>query len=89
MSVYAAEEKGLEDVYLTEKSGTRTGWQNVFLDEAVARGYVGELQDFLECVVEDREPKSGFDLADETLRVLYGAYVSAEEGVRFDFAPWV
>lgn len=42
------------------------------------------LQDFVECAAEDREPISNFDLAAETLEVIYAAYLSAESGCRVD-----
>ena len=57
-------------------------WQQVFIDENYARGYVSELQDFMECVAYGRQPLSGFDLAYDTAKVVYAAYLSAEEGVR-------
>ncbi|MBC7078247.1 MAG: hypothetical protein H5T92_08085 [Synergistales bacterium] len=46
------------------------------------RGYTGEIQDFMECVVTGREPISGYELAAETVKVTYAAYLSAEEGRR-------
>ena len=47
MMAYHISEQGLEDVYITEKVETKAGWQNVFVDEEIARSYVGELQDFM------------------------------------------
>ena len=46
---------------------------------------LGELRDFVECVIWGRRPQSDFALARETVKVVYGAYCSAEEGRRFDF----
>lgn len=86
MLVYNADERGLDQVYFTEKINTKSGWQNVFLDEEITRGYVGELQDFMECVVEKRQPKSDFNIAYDTLKVIYGAYTSHEEGVRVNLS---
>ena len=40
---------------------------------------------FAESIAYDKEPESGFDLAYETMKVLYSAYVSAEEGRRVNF----
>ena len=79
---YFTDEDGLEDVYLTEKAQTKIGWQSVFLDEMMARGYVGELQDFMECVATGRQPVSGFELACETTKAIYAAYWSAEKNYR-------
>ena len=53
---YHSSGENLEDVYVTEKLGTKTGWQKVFLEEEIMRGYVGELQDFVECAAYGRQP---------------------------------
>ncbi len=53
-----------------------------FVCDEVIRGYAGELQDFLDSVANDREPLSGFDIAYETVQVIYAAYLSASEGRR-------
>lgn len=82
LRTYHDQEQGLENVYVTEKLTTKTGWQNVFLEEELMRGYTGELQDFMECVAFDRQPKSGFELAAKTALLVYAAYYSAETGHR-------
>jgi hypothetical protein len=41
-------------------------------------GYPQEIQDFMECIYHDRPPKSGVALAQDTVAVMYAAYVSAE-----------
>lgn len=85
MQVYHINDSALEQVYFTEKVETKTGWQSIFLDEDFARGYVGELRDFLLCAAGDKEaPESGFELACETIRVIYAAYASAAEGRRIE-----
>lgn len=85
MQVYHVDDAGLKDEYFTEKVETKRGWQSIFLDEDTARGYVGELRDFLLCAAgEKEEPESGFSLAYDTIRVIYGAYESAREGRRID-----
>ena len=82
LRAYHDQAQGLENVYVTEKLTTKTGWQNVFLEEELMRGYTGELQDFMECVAFDRQPKSGFELAAKTALLVYAAYHSAETGRR-------
>lgn len=82
MLAYHVSGERLENVYITEKVETKTGWQNVFVDEEIARGYVGELQDFMECVAYGRQPQSDFRLAYDSVKAIYGAYWSDEEGVR-------
>ncbi len=70
------------DVYITEKVDRKTGWQFVCIEEEWTRGYLQEIQDFMECAANGREPRAGLDLACETINVHYAAYWSAEEGRR-------
>jgi len=82
MTVFHADEGGLEDVHFTEKLGTKQGWQYIAVEDDVMRGYLAELQDFMECAATGRQPLSGIDIAYDTARVIYAAYRSAEEGRR-------
>ncbi len=82
MVTYLTDEAKLEDVYITEKVDRKTGWQFVCLEEAWTRGYIQEIQDFMECVAYDRQPLSGVDLAFDTIKATYAAYWSAEDGKR-------
>ncbi len=79
---YMTDEAKLKDVYITEKVDRKTGWQFVCVEEEWTRGYIGEIQDFMECAAFGREPLSGLDLAYEAIRVHYAAYRAAEEGRR-------
>lgn len=81
---YYLDEEGLEDVELSEMLLTKTGWNNPFVEDETIRGFLGELQDFSECILDGREPVSGFRLACDTMRVVYAAYQSAEEGRRIE-----
>ncbi|MDR1834653.1 MAG: Gfo/Idh/MocA family oxidoreductase [Fusobacteriaceae bacterium] len=85
MRVYQVRAEALSDVYVTEKVETKAGWQDVCVEESFARGYVGEMQDFLKCVDQGKEPQSGITLACETMKAIYGAYRAAESGVKFHF----
>ena len=85
LDTYFLDEDGIEDVYLGEMLPSKLGWNQAFISDEVIRGYMGELQDFMESVAYGREPISGFEVAYETVKVMYGAYVSAEEGRRVDF----
>ncbi|NLB56785.1 MAG: gfo/Idh/MocA family oxidoreductase, partial [Lentisphaerae bacterium] len=76
--LYNPLEKQLEDVYITEKLGTKQGWSFPAPDENWMTGYPQELQDFMEAVRDDREPVSGPILAADTVSTLYAGYVSAE-----------
>ncbi len=82
--VYAPDGQIWGDEYITEKVETKSGWQFPSPDEDWMRGYPQEMEDFVDAVREGREPLSGALLAHETVEVIYGAYVSAEEGRRVD-----
>ncbi|MGY4286091.1 putative dehydrogenase [Bradyrhizobium sp. LM2.7] len=81
MSYQTSEEK-LASVYITEKVDRKTGWQYVCLEEEWTRGYLQEIQDFMECTVTGRQPLSDLALAYETIKVNYVGYWAAEEGRR-------
>jgi len=79
---YLTDESKLDSVYITEKVDRKTGWQFVCLEEEWTRGYLQEIQDFMECVALGRQPLAGLDLAFETMKIIYAGYWSAEEGRR-------
>ncbi|OKO87895.1 oxidoreductase [Bradyrhizobium sp. NAS80.1] len=81
MSYQTSEEK-LSSVYITEKVDRKTGWQYVCLEEEWTRGYLQEMQDFMECAASGRQPLSDLALAYETIKVNYAGYWAAEEGRR-------
>jgi predicted dehydrogenase len=78
MSTYNPREEQLKDVYVVEKIGTKQGWSHPAPNEDWMTGYPQEMQDFMECVSQNREPKCGAALAQDTVAVMYAAYVSAE-----------
>jgi predicted dehydrogenase len=79
---YLTDEEKLASVYITEKVDRKTGWQFVCLEEEWTRGYLQEIQDFMECISFGREPRADLDLACQTTKVNYAAYWAAEEGRR-------
>ena len=79
---YQTDEEKLRDVYVTEKVDRKTGWQFVCLDEEWTRGYLQEIQDFMECAAFGRQPRADIALAYETTKLIYAGYRSAEEGRR-------
>jgi predicted dehydrogenase len=79
---YQTSEQKLASVYITEKVDRKTGWQYVCLEEEWTRGYLQEIQDFMECVATGRQPLSDLALAYETIKVNYAGYWAAEEGRR-------
>lgn len=84
MMTYYVDTDGLDDVYISEKLNCKTGWNSVFVAEETLRGYVGELQEFAMCAAENRRPAADLDLAIDTVKIIYAAYYSAEEGIRVD-----
>lgn len=81
MSTYFLDEERLEDVYISEMLPSKLGWNHPFLEDEIIRGYVDEMRDFMESIYFDRQPKSGFELAYDTIQLIYAAYKSAELGV--------
>src|SRR3979490_448248 len=82
LTSYLTNEEKLKSVYITEKVDRKTGWQFVCLEEEWTRGYLQEIQDFMECVSTGRQPLADVGLAYETIKVNYAGYWSAEEGKR-------
>ena len=85
MSTYFLDEDRLDDVYLSEMLPSKTGWNYPFLEDEILRGYVYEMHSFLECIYKGTEPVSNFELAYDSVKILYAAYLSAETGKRIDF----
>ncbi len=79
---YAPNAEIWADEYIAEKIETKAGWSFPSPDEDWVRGYPQEMKDFAMCLLEDREPESDFELAKETVKVIYAAYLSAEKGIR-------
>ena len=81
METYFLDEDRMDDIYLSEMLPTKIGWNKPFLEDEIIRGYTDEMRDFIECIYYDREPKSGFGLAYDTIKIIYAAYKSAELGI--------
>ncbi|MBQ8107323.1 MAG: gfo/Idh/MocA family oxidoreductase, partial [Ruminococcus sp.] len=77
---YFLDEQGLGDVYISEMLPSKLGWNHPFLEDEIIRGYTDEMRDFMEAIYYDRQPLSGFDLAYDTIRLIYAAYKSDELG---------
>lgn len=81
---YTADAGSIDGVYITGNLETKAGYQFVQLDEEWFRGQEQEFQDFMECVAFGREPRSNIDVACETMKVMYAAYLSAERGAKIN-----
>lgn len=84
LSVYFADDKGLENCIISENQPFKTGWNKAFVSEMVHRGYVDQLQNFMSCIVEGKQPESNFATARMVCELIYAAYISAEEGIAVD-----
>lgn len=80
MDTYFLDEDRLDDVYISEMLPSKTGWNSPFLEDEIIRGYVDEMRDFMDAIYYDRAPLSGFDIAYDTTKIIYAAYMSAELG---------
>jgi len=80
MDTYFLDEDALDNVYISEMLPQKTGWNFPFLEDEIIRGYTDEMRDFIESIYFDRTPKSGFDIAYSTAKIIYAAYKSAECG---------
>lgn len=68
--------------YAIEKTDFTHGWTRPAVDEFLNLGYVEELRYFVDCVLNDTQPKYGVDgqAGLDTLRVVEAMYQSAEQG---------
>ena len=82
VEVYAPDPGIFKDEYISEKLETKAGWNFASPDEDWMRGYPQELEDFIESILQRRQPMSGLDLAEDTMKVVYAGYLSAEKGQR-------
>ena len=84
VEVYAPDPAIFGDEYISEKLETKAGWNYASPDEDWMRGYPQELEDFIDCLIEGKEPISGLEMAEDTMEVIYSAYLSAEKGQRIE-----
>ncbi len=84
VQVYAPDPGVLRDEYIAEKIATKAGWNFASPDEDWMSGYPQELEDFIECLLQRKDPVSGMAVAEDTMRVIYSGYLSAERGQRVD-----
>jgi predicted dehydrogenase len=82
IETYAPDPSAFQSEYFTEKLETKAGWNRPSCDEDWFRGFAQEIEDFVGAIREDREPRSGIELAVDCVNVIYAAYESAETGSR-------
>ncbi len=80
LEAFAPDPQVFGNEYFVEKLETKAGWSFPSLAEDWALGYVAELADFVESARTGRAPLADGLLGREVLRVIYSAYLSAEQG---------
>jgi predicted dehydrogenase len=70
--------------YMIEKLETSAGWSPPAPDEDWAQGHRAMMADFVAAVAEGRAPLADGALGLDAIRVVYAAYVAAEEGRRVE-----
>ncbi|MBR1730424.1 MAG: hypothetical protein IJ728_12980 [Selenomonadaceae bacterium] len=63
---------------------SRLGWNNVAVEDEIIRGYADEMKNFIESIYYDQKPHSDFQLAYDTMKIIYSTYKSAEIGHSVD-----
>ena len=79
LQAFAPDPAVFGDEYLVEKLETKAGWSLPSVDEEWTLGYVAQLRNFVESARTGRPPLADGLLGREVLRVIYSAYLSAEE----------
>lgn len=73
--------------YAMEKADTTVGWSFTVFEEVFNQGYPHELQHFIECVQQDKQPLITGEDGRAVLEIIYAAYASAGEGKKI-FLPF-
>jgi len=68
--------------YAAEKAGSTQGWTFTMYEEAFNQGYPQELNHFVDCVLNDKQPLVTGEDGRAALEMIYAAYESARTGQR-------
>ncbi len=80
----APEEGVFGDEYVMEKASTQAGWNTPIPSEDWSSGHLAMCEDFVTAVADGRPALSDGELGLEVTRVVYTAYLSAEQGRRVE-----
>jgi predicted dehydrogenase len=86
VEAYAPDASVFGSEYMIEKLETSAGWSPPAPDEDWAQGHRQMMQDFVSAAADGREPLSDGSLGLDAIRVVYAAYVAAEEGRRVELS---
>lgn len=84
VEAFAPSAESFGEEYFQEKLETVAGWSTPMPDEDWTSGHWGMCQSFVDCVVDGRPPVTDGRLGLEVVKVIYSAYLSAQEGRRVD-----
>lgn len=78
MQTYNPVSENFKDIYVVEKTGTKSGWSNISPDEAWFNGYQHEMEAFYSVIAKGGNIESNSILAADTISTIYSAYLSSE-----------
>ena len=81
---YATEAGVFGEEYVMEKASTQAGWNTPIPAEDWSSGHLSMCEDFAAASAEGRSAVADGELGLEVTRVVYAAYVAAEEGQRVE-----
>lgn len=76
LMTYLPDEEGMSDIFVSEMSSHKMGWNHAFVADEVLRGYANEMNDFIDCVLFDKKPECDFQFARLILEIIYKSYAS-------------
>jgi predicted dehydrogenase len=82
LRAYAVQDGAFGDENLMEKAATQAGWSTPIPNEDNSSGHLAMCEDFAHSAAEDRPATSDGELGLAVTRVIYSAYLSADEGRR-------
>ena len=74
MSTYFLDENGLDNVEISEMIQTKCGWNNPFVSDEIMRGYVNEMQEFMEIMMGSKNLKISFYDIRNIISIIYETY---------------
>jgi predicted dehydrogenase len=84
LHAYTPDASVLGDAYIMEKVSTSAGWTTPLPNEDWSSGQLPMCQEFIEAVAEGRPARADGRLGLDVTRVIYAAYLSAQEGRRVE-----
>lgn len=74
MSTYFLDEENMDGIEISEMLKTKCGWNHPFVSDEIERGYLDEMQTFLDCIAENKNCPFSFFEVREIIEVIYLSY---------------